>query len=103
MQYGGPQFISMTLRVVGFLLLVPGLLLALLTGADSFTQIVGGCFAIVLGLIFVALGALLQLLSDIASNTAPIAQLVEYAKVTNAFFVKVSAKVNQKDETQALR
>jgi hypothetical protein len=101
MQYVGLKFVSMTLRVVGWLLLVPGLLLALLTGGDSFTQIVGGCFAVISGLIFVALGELLQVLSAIATNTAPIAQLVEYAKVTNAFFVRVTAKVNQKDEPQA--
>lgn len=102
MQYGGARFISLTLRVVGWLLLVPGLLLAMLTGVDSFTQIVGGCFAVVSGLIFIALGELLQVLSDIATNTAPIAEMVEYARNTNAFFVRILAKANQKDEPKAV-
>lgn len=100
MQYG-PKFISMTLRVVGWLLLGPGLLLAMLTGGDHFTQIVGGCFAVVSGLIFVALGELLQVLSAIATNTAPIAEMVEYARHTNAFFVRILAKANQKEEPKA--
>ena len=101
MEYGGPKVISMTLRVVGWLLLVPGLLLAILTGGDSFTQVVGGCLAVVSGLIFIALGELLQVLSTIATNTAPIAKMVEYAKHTNAFFVRILAKANQKDEPSA--
>jgi len=95
MPFGGLQLITMLLRGVGWLVLVPGLLLALFNGPDSFTQIVSCCCAVVFGLIFVALAELLQMLSAVAKNIESIPQLVEYAKETNSFFVRVAAKANQ--------
>ena len=113
------RFISGCLRVVGWLAFAASVFFTLVYGAvllqqtsnpaaaygdlnaaNAAIKIWGTAAGIVSSLTMIVVGELIQVFTDIAINTAPIAQLVEYSKETNAFFSRVAAKTNPSEQSR---
>ena len=113
-RYSGVRAFSLFLRFLGMAMMVGGAFSTIkgfatiaqhgMNYADpnnffGWLSLTGGISAFFSGFSFLIVGQLLQVLADIAINTAHIKELVKHSQETTSFFARVANKTASQDQS----